>query len=190
VQTTVDLQDIYRRAGAGFAARVHRVGGRWADPTPLPGWDVRALVHHLVEEQRWAVPLLAGATIQQVGDQLGGDLLGDDPVAAFDAAAAAAMAAVQAEGALEGTVHLSFGDCPGREYVMQLAADHLVHTWDLDRALGVDEPLDPAAVAAVRAWFGEHEPAYRQAGLIGPRVEVGPGAGALAELLGMFGRTP
>jgi len=190
MQTTVDIQEIYRRAGAGFAARVHQVDGRWTDPTPLPGWDVRALVHHLVEEQRWAVPLLAGRTIQQVGDLLAGDLLGDDPVAAFDAAAAAALEAVQADGALEGTVHLSFGDCPGHEYVMQLAADHLVHTWDLARALGVDETLDPAASTAVRDWFADHEPAYRQAGLIGPRVDPAPGSGPGAELLGMFGRTP
>jgi uncharacterized protein (TIGR03086 family) len=190
MQTTVDIQEIYRRAGAGFAARVHQVDGRWTDPTPLPGWDVRALVHHLVEEQRWAPALLAGETIEQVGDRFAGDLLGTDPVPAFDAAAAAALEAVEAQGALQRTVHLSFGDCPGREYVMQLAADHLVHTWDLARALGVDETLDPAATTAVRDWFADHEPAYRQAGLIGPRVDPAPGSGPGAELLGMFGRTP
>jgi uncharacterized protein (TIGR03086 family) len=190
MQTTVDVCEIYRRAGAGFAAGVHRVGERWTDPTPLPGWDVRALVHHLVEEQRWAPPLLGGQTIHQVGDRFAGDLLGTDPVPAFDAAAGKALEAVHAEGALERTVHLSSGECPGHEYVMQLAADHLVHSWDLARALGLDETLDPAATAAVRDWFADREPLYRQAGLIGPRVEAGPGSDSQAELLGMFGRTP
>jgi hypothetical protein len=73
---------------------------------------------------------------------------------------------------------------------MQLAADHLVHTWDLARALGLDPTLDPAATAVVRDWFTDNEPLYRQAGLIGPRVEVAPGSTAQDELLGMFGRTP
>jgi uncharacterized protein (TIGR03086 family) len=97
---------------------------------------------------------------------------------------------VQADGALDRTVHLSFGDHPGREYTMQLAADHLVHAVDLARALGVDDTVDPAAAAAIRDWFGPMEAAYRDMGVIGPREEVPAGAGAQAELLGMMGRTP
>lgn len=186
--TSVDTREIYARASAGFGDRVHVVGDRWADPTPLPGWTVRDLVHHLVDEERWTPPLFAGSTIEEVGDRFEGDLLGDDPVAAFDEAAAAALAAVRTDGALERTVHLSFGDHPGREYAMQLAADHLVHTWDLSRAIGVDETLDPDAVAAIRGWFAGTEPAYRDMGVIGPRVDVPAGAGPQAELLGMFGR--
>ena len=188
--TTVDVREIYARAGAGFGERVHAVGGRWTEPTPLPGWNVRELVHHLVEEERWTPPLFAGATIAEIGDRFDGDLLGDDAVGAFEAAAAAALAAVQADGAMERTVHLSFGDHPGREYAMQLAADHLVHSWDLARALGADDTLDPEVVRAVRGWFGDLEPAYREMGVIGPRVDVPTGAGEQAQLLGMFGRTP
>ena len=55
---------------------------------------------------------------------------------------------------MERTVHLSFGDHPGSEYAMQLAADHLVHAWDLARSLGVDDRLDAARCAAVNDWFG------------------------------------
>jgi hypothetical protein len=73
---------------------------------------------------------------------------------------------------------------------MQLAADHLVHTWDLARAVGADETLDPDAVAAVLEWFDATEMLYREAGLIGARVEVGPGAGPQEMLLARFGRKP
>jgi uncharacterized protein (TIGR03086 family) len=190
MRTTVDVRAVHTRCVGEFGARVHLVGDRWDAPTPLPGWDVRQLVRHIVEEEVWAPPLFAGETIEQVGDRFAGDLLGDDPVRAFDAAAAAAVAAVGAEGALERTVHLSFGDHPGREYAMQLAADHLVHAVDLARALGVDDTVDESTAAAVRDWFGAVEPAYREMGAIGPRVDVPAGAGPQAELLGMMGRTP
>ena len=185
-----DVREIYARSSAAFGERVHAVDGRWNTPTPLPGWTVRQLVNHLVNEERWTPPLLSGATIEEVGSRFDGDLLGDDPVAVFDDAAAAALAAVRADGALGGTVHLSFGDHPAREYAMQLAADHLVHAWDLARAIGADETLDTDAVTAVREWFDAMETTYRDAGVIGPRVELPADANEQATLLAMMGRTP
>jgi uncharacterized protein (TIGR03086 family) len=187
---TLDARELYRRASAEFGARVHRVGDRWTAPTPCAGWDVRELVRHLVDEERWAPPLLAGATIAEVGDRLAGEPLGDDPVAALDGATQRAVAAVESQDALTRTVHLSFGDVPGQEYVLQLAADHLVHAWDLGQALGEDSALDAEAVAAVREWFRSVEPVYRRAGVIGPRAAVPEGAGPQEELLAMFGRSP
>jgi uncharacterized protein (TIGR03086 family) len=185
-----NVQEIYDRCAAEFAARVHAVGASWDRPTELPGWDVRDLVHHLVYEERWTPPMLAGSTMAEVGDRFEGDLLGDYPVTAFDEAAAEALAAVQADGVLERIVHLSFGDHPGLEYVMQLSADHLVHAVDLARALGVDETLEPEVTDAVLAWFEPMEDMYREYGVIGPRVEWAAGAGAQARLLGMMGRRP
>jgi uncharacterized protein (TIGR03086 family) len=188
--TTLDARELYRRASAEFTTRVHRVGDRWAAPTPCAGWDVRALVRHLVEEERGAPPLLDGATMAEVGDRFAGDLLGADPVAAVDGAAPGAVSAVESHDALTRTVHLSFGDVPGEEYVMQLAADHLVHAWDLGQALGDDSALDAEAVATVREWFAAVEPLYRKVGVIGPRAAVPEGAGEQDELLAMFGRSP
>jgi len=188
--SVMDIREIYARCSAGFAERVHAVGDRWSDPTPLPGWDVRALVNHLVNEQRWAPELFGGATVDEIGARFDGDLLGDDPVATFDEAAGVALAAVQADGAVEGTVHLSFGDRPGHEYTMQLSADHLVHTWDLARATGGDETLDADVVAVIMDWFPSTQPLYREIDVIGPPVDVPAGAGPQDRLLAMFGRTP
>ena len=147
-------------------------------------------MHHIVEEELWAPPLLAGRTIAEVGDSLSGDLLGDNPVRAFERASAAAVEAVRSPGAMERTVHLSFGDFPGSEYAMQLAADHLVHAWDLGRAVGADTTLDAESVTAVRAWFTDRENVYRSSGAIGPRVSLPGGASPQDELLASFGRTP
>lgn len=190
--TTLAVPELYRRCSAEFGRRVWAASGRWDAPTPLPDWNVRRLVHHVVEEERWAPPLLAGKTVDEVGTRLAGDLLGDDPAAPFTAAAAAAAAldAVAAPGALDRTVHLSFGDHPGSEYALQLAADHLVHAVDLARALDLDETVDPEAAAAIEGWFAPMEATYRSMGAIGPRVEVPADAGPAARLLGMMGRRP
>jgi uncharacterized protein (TIGR03086 family) len=148
------------------------------------------LVHHVVEEQRWAPPLFAGATIAEVGDRFAGDLLGADPVATLDEASRAALAAAQAPGALERVVHLSFGDVGAAEYAMQLAADHLIHAWDLGVAIGEQPTLDAEAVATVRAWFESVEHLYRDAGLVGPRVPLPDLATPQQHLIAMFGRQP
>ncbi|MDN5857920.1 MAG: TIGR03086 family metal-binding protein [Pseudonocardia sp.] len=187
----MDVPEIYARCSSAFSDRVHLVDDRWDAPTALPGWSVRALVNHLVNEERWTPELFAGATVDEVGDRFDGDLLGADPIATFDEAAAAALRTVQDAGAMDRTVHLSFGDRPGSEYALQLSADHLVHAWDLARALGTDERLDEEVVEALLGWYvGETEELYRRIGVIGPRVDVPAGTGAQAELLGRFGRQP
>jgi uncharacterized protein (TIGR03086 family) len=185
-----DQAALHRRAVGEFDARVRAVGDdQWELPTPCSDWNVRQLVNHLVYEDRWTVPLMEGSTIAAVGDRYEGDLLGDDPKGAWAESCAEAVAAVQADGALERMVDLSSGPTPAGEYVSQLLADHLIHAWDLARAVGADERLDPELVEACAAWFTEMEPHYRAAGAIGERPETPPGADAQTILLAAFGRT-
>jgi uncharacterized protein (TIGR03086 family) len=179
---------LYRRASDWFGTVVHTVAaGQWHEPTPCAGWDVRALVNHVVGENRWAVPLFAGKTIADVGDGLDGDLLGEDPVQAWIDSAAEACDAVDRPGAMTATVHLSFGDFSGEDYANQLFADLLVHGWDLARAIGAAEHLDPELVEACSLWFASWEDGYRHAGAIGPRLPV-EGDDPTAGLLAAFGR--
>ena len=180
--------DLYTRCDAAFRERLAAVDGRWAAPTALPGWDVRALVHHVVVEERWAPPIFAGLSIGEVGDIFEGDQLVPDPLSAARDASGAALDAVREEGAMERTVQLSFGETPAAEYARQLAADHLVHAWDLAAAIGADRGLDPELVAEVAGWFAEREEMYRQGGAIGPRVEAS--GDAQTELLAACGRDP
>jgi hypothetical protein len=122
----MDLVALHYGATEAFGARVEAVREeQWSLPTPCTDWNVRDLVNHLVYENRWTDPILAGKTIEEVGDRFEGDLLGDDPVAAWRDAVAEARAAVAAPGALGRAVHLSFGDAPAELYVHQLFADHL-----------------------------------------------------------------
>jgi uncharacterized protein (TIGR03086 family) len=183
----MDLNTLYHRTVECWADRVNGVPpDGWEGPTPCREWSVRDLVNHVVGEDLWTVPLMRGRTIADVGDSLDGDLLGDDPVrSALDAAmeATTAVAEVLPAG---GTVHLSYGEESMEEYVHQLAADHLVHSWDLAVATGTDRRLDPHLVSEVAMWFADREAMYRGGGAVGPRgISHG---GAQGELLAAFGR--
>jgi uncharacterized protein (TIGR03086 family) len=187
--STSELPGLLAAAVACFGDRVHQVGDdQWGDPTPDEGWDVRTLVNHLVNECLWAPPLLAGQTIAEVGDRFDGDLLGDDPRGAFDRAAAALVAAASEEGALDRTVHVSYGDIPGAEYVRQVLSDHVVHAWDLARAIGADEALDPGLVEWVLVYMAPNADAARAAGVFGPEVDVPDCSDPLTRLLAVTGR--
>jgi uncharacterized protein (TIGR03086 family) len=148
----------------------------------------RYLVNHVVGEDLWVPPLLAGSTIAEVGDRFDRDVLGAEAVAAWTSASAAAVQAVDENSAMGRIVHLSFGDVPGREYVMQLFADHLFHAWDLARAIGASERLDTELVASCATWFDAAEDAYRSAGAIAARPPVPGEADAQTVLLARFGR--
>ncbi len=200
------VTDLHRRSVEGFVALVEAfdppeaAAGGWSAPTPCADWDVRTLLNHIVNEDLWTVPLMEGATMEEVGDRFDGDLLGDQALAATRAACDMAVTAT-ASGCVAGaTVHLSFGDTPAEEYAYQLAADHIIHGWDLAAATGGDRTIDPELVEACASWFAEREDLYRSAGVIGPRPaggddgDGGDGGGSAADpqsrLLRAFGRDP
>ena len=185
-----DVVRLHAQSVELFLDRVRTVPEeRWSQGTPCSAWDVRELVNHVVGEDRWTAPLLDGQTIEDVGDRLDGDLLGELPVQACEAAGKEAVAAFGETGARERTVHLSFGHTPAAEYAWQLIADHLVHAWDLAAATGGDTRLDADLVTAVAGWYAEREDLYRQAGAVGDRPAV-DAADAQDELMVAFGRDP
>jgi uncharacterized protein (TIGR03086 family) len=149
---------------------------------------VRDLVNHIVYENVWTPPLMEGQTIEQVGDRFEGDLLGDDPVVAWNKASAAALASVEADGALDRTVHLSYGDVPAGEYIEQLFNDHVIHAWDLARGIEADDELDPELVEVLYAGAQPREEQLRESGMFGDKVEVPDDADTQTKLLALMGR--
>jgi uncharacterized protein (TIGR03086 family) len=185
----MDVPAMFSQAVGEFDARVRVIGdGQWQAATPNEGWNVRDLVNHVTGEDLWAPPLLAGSTIAEVGDRFDGNVLGADPLAAWIAASAGAVRAAGQDGAMDRIVHLSFGDFPGREYTQQLVAEHLIHAWDLARAIGADERLDGELIESCASWFDAVEDAYRNAGVIAARTPVAGDADAQTVLLARFGR--
>ena len=187
----VELIEAHGLAITEFDRRVRRVRPeQWTLATPCAKWSVRDLVAHLVHEQLWAPELLAGCTVEQVGDRFDGDVLGADPLHSWVLAAAAAREAWITPKALLRPVHLSYGKTTAVEYGWQMTADLVVHAWDLARAVGADTRLDDGLVSAVLDYLAPHAAEWRSAGVFGPEVAVPTGADPLSRLLGLTGRTP
>ncbi len=190
---TADRPPVLARHGEAldlFTQRVHAVrADQWDAPTPCTDWTVRDLVNHLTAEQLWVPPLLRdGATVDSVGDAFDGDMLGPDPVASWDTAAAASRAAFHEPGALDRAVHLSFGETPAPFYCGQMTTDLVVHAWDLSRAIGADETLPEALVEFSLGEIAPYAEELEKSGLFAPPIPPPPGADAQTELLCLVGR--
>jgi uncharacterized protein (TIGR03086 family) len=184
-----EITNTFQRASGHFSDLVQQVkDDQWGNATPCSDWDVRALVNHLVYEARWVPPLLKGQTIEQVGTQFDGDLLGADPKTSYDDALGGARTAITAPGATEGTVHLSYGETPAVEYLAQLTCDFVVHAWDLARGIGADDALDPDLGQFVDDTARPQAAMLAASGLFDPPVDVADDADPQTKLLALFGR--
>ncbi|MFE0462008.1 TIGR03086 family metal-binding protein [Kitasatospora sp. NPDC058965] len=187
--TPADVLSLHAEAVASFGRRVAGVAAnQWSAPTPCTAWSVRDLVNHLTTEQLWVPELLLGATVAEVGDRFDGDRLGDDPVASWTAAAAAARAALELPDALELVVHLSYGDRSAQEYCAELTVDLTVHTWDLARATGQDARLAPELVAFALHEVTPYADQLSDTGYFDPPVPAAADADPQTRLLALLGR--
>jgi len=168
----MDAATAFRRASDGYLQRAQRISAdQWSDSTPCSDWDVRALVNHVTGEYLWLPELMAGKTVAEVGSRFDGDVLGDDPLGVLSDGLESAQAAAAGPDALTRTVHLSFGDVPGSDYLEQMALDGVLHGWDLARAIGADEAIDAELVDFAYAYLQQHADEWRSGGAFGPAKE-------------------
>ncbi|MFE3289490.1 TIGR03086 family metal-binding protein [Rhodococcus sp. NPDC059234] len=173
-----------RRAMQEFGSRVDAVTD-WEAPTPDTEWDVADLVRHVVVEQQWIPPLLSGLTLAEAGDRvrpLGADLAAEWHRFAGLAAAAWEVAPPAAP------VHLSYGTVTVEHYLREQVSDITIHSWDLARAAGLDETLDPTLVEAVWEVLDAQREMLSASGLFAAPVEVSVDAPLQTRLLALTGR--
>jgi uncharacterized protein (TIGR03086 family) len=157
------------------------------DPTPCAQWDVRSLVNHIVGAQYFFAAGVTGAAPGGHEDFASGDYL-----AAYDTAAAAAVAAFAGDGVMEKTLTLPFGQMPGAAFLGMAATDTLTHGWDLAKATGQDTDLAPELSAQLLAVSRQAiQPAFRsEEGTVFGLEQPAPAGGSNADQLAAFlGRT-
>ncbi|MDT8912635.1 TIGR03086 family metal-binding protein [Amycolatopsis sp. PS_44_ISF1] len=187
----MDLLDAHGRAVDVFDRAVRETGpAGWGRGTPCTEWSVRDVVNHLVAEQLWVPHLLAGATLDDVGDRFEGDVLGEDPVAAWARASAAARAAWLSPGAVQHTVHVSFGLIPAEEYGWQMTLDLAVHGWDVATALGRPNPVPDELAGRLLDMLRPMVEQWQGLGVFDPPVAAGRTADAPTRLVALLGRHP
>jgi uncharacterized protein (TIGR03086 family) len=162
---------------------------RWQAATPCPGWDVRALVNHLVSGNLWAASIGAGARIEEVGGRLDGDLLGTDPAAAYADSASAASAVFHRPGALRAPCAVSYGPVSGSVYAGHRLIDVLIHGWDLATPTGQDATLDDGLAEACRKIAEPQIESLRASGAFANGAGVPAEASVQTRLLALLGRS-
>lgn len=174
----------HRAVTAGFTARV-RGASDWDAPAPVAGWRARDVVAHLVE---WFPDFLTSAT-GLVLDR--GPSPKEDPVVAWQVHTDAVQRLLDGPEAATPFRHPVVGEMPLPTAIDRFyTTDVFLHTWDLARATGQDERLDPQTCAELLAEMVPMEELIRSSGQYGPRVPVPPDADAQTRLLGFIGREP
>jgi uncharacterized protein (TIGR03086 family) len=171
--------------GSDLLEQLH--DGQLDNPTPCSEWNVRQLLNHMIYEIAWVPELLGGKRIEDVGDKLDGDLVGDDPVKSWEHYATLALAAVQ-QADKESTVHLSYGDGPAARYVNEVGGDVIIHSWDLAKGLGQDFHIDGDLTDDVIKATEHVMPMAREYNLIAKQKDVKSDSTDEAKLLAVFGR--
>jgi uncharacterized protein (TIGR03086 family) len=178
-----EFRDIGGRFGA-VAAAVRPE--QWDGPAPVAGWPARDVVRHLVE---WFPPFLAGGAAVELPP---GPSVDQDPAAAWRHLQDQIQALLDDPASAERVLsNPHIGEVPLPRAVSQFfTGDVFMHTWDLARATGQDDTLDPGRCAEMLAGMEAYEDAMRSSGQYGPAVEVAADADVQSRLLGFIGRDP
>jgi len=177
----------HRRVAGEFTATVEGVApDDWDRPAPVDGWVARDVVRHLVE---WFPALLQHGT---------GIVLAAGPSVDLDPGGAWRSQADAVQGLLDDPATArQEHDLPhiGRMALEQAVdmiytGDVFLHRWDLARATGQDEALDPETCAAMYEAMVPMDEVLRQSGPYGPKVEVPDDADIQTKLLAFIGRRP
>lgn len=182
-----EMADRYRTVAGAFTERVAGVpADAWSNDAPPEGWDARDVVRHLLE---WVPGLLSSGSDVELTD---GPSVDDDPLGAWTTMSDAIQAVLDDPAVSERRFsHPKAGDHPLDQAIgMFVMGDVLLHTWDLARATGQDETLDPAEVVAMYEGMLPIDEMLRQSGQYGPKVEVPDDADVQTKLIAFVGRQP
>ena len=187
-----EIADRYRRRADRFEQLVvDTPADRWDAPSPCAEWSARDVVGHVVD--------MHGVMFRPLDRRLSpAPSVADDPVAAFRAARADVEALLDDPATATRECDTPMGRMAVEQHVDGVpSADLVIHGWDLARATGQDDTIDPDEVA--RMWpdaqgIGEEmrTPDFFGPGIVvfGPEVAVPDDAPLQDRLLGLLGRNP
>ncbi len=180
--------DEYREIAGRFTELVEAVpdDATWSRRSPVPEWTARDVVGHLVE---WFPAFLAsgaGVTLPQ------GPSVDKDPVSAWRTMSDGVQAVLDDPASADKKlVDRHIGEVALPMAIAQFFTnDVFMHTWDLARATGQDETLDPQRCAALLEQMQPLDDVLRSSGQYGPKVGVPDDADAQTTMLAFIGRNP
>ena len=187
-----EIAQRYRRRADIFDGTVAAVGpDDWGRPSPCAEWDARDVVRHVVDMHHVMLRPYGREPAAAPG-------VDDDPLAAFRAARSEIEAILDDRELATRRTESPAGTMAGADMVDQVAsADLVIHRWDLARATGQDDAIDPEELERMWPAFQQIPDVMRVPGafgpgitVFGPVVEVPADASLQDRALGLVGRDP
>jgi len=178
--------DRYRKVSEAFTRRVVSVpADAWDRPAPCAGWVARDVVGHLVE---W-LPAFFFDTFDL--DHPPVPSVEADPAAAWSVVDGTIQSALDDPAVAARVRSTPMGDWTFAQTIDTICTpDVLIHTWDLARATGLDERLDPDEIHRFASAMEPMDEMLRASGQYGPRVPVSDEADEQTRVLAFLGRRP
>ena len=174
-----EMLSLYRRSNEWVVANVAGATGKLQAQTPCDRWDVRTLMNHMLDTQRYFVGSARGEEVAPPSPNPP-SIISDDPVADFERSGDETLRMFADPEVLKKT---------GPMLGIALS-DQLLHAWDLAKATGQDatmpEGLPEAAFNVIHGRFTDEQ----RVGIFKPEVQVGAEASSQDRLLAYTGRDP
>ena len=186
------IAERYRTRADAFQRKVEAVRPeQWSNQSPCEDWKARDVVRHIVD--------MHAAMLRPIGRGLSpAPSVDEDPLAAFTSARADVERMLVDAEVASSAVSTPTGEMTAEQHVDQVvSADMVLHGWDLARATGQDDTIDPAELD--RMWPGVQNipdvmrtPGAFGPGIVvfGPEVKVPDHASRQDRVLGLLGRDP
>jgi uncharacterized protein (TIGR03086 family) len=180
-----EVAERHLRTCRRFGEAVAAASGRWSAPSPCPDWDAGAVVEHVIGFHD--VLLLRPMGAKPERPKL-------DPARRWEITYAALVSLFERPGLFDGPIDVpAIGHNPptrieATPLVGLLSQDVLIHTWDLARAVGADDRLDPDWCRHFLSRLPEDPTAQVRSGMFAPPLEPPPGADPRTVLLARMGR--
>lgn len=154
---------------------------QWSATSPCEGWTAADVATHAAGVLNMVQTTASGTPAAPASD---------DIHAAWAQARDGVISALDQPGVLKKVVASPFGEMPVDNLIGILFADTLTHTWDLARAVGGDEALDPDLVAAADATLRPVVDGFRGPTTFGPAVAASDSDTPQQRFLKVLGRKP
>ncbi|MCK8642562.1 maleylpyruvate isomerase family mycothiol-dependent enzyme [Mycobacterium colombiense] len=167
-----DVSALHLAVCRRFGEAVRAANGKWDRPSPCDAWDARGVLKHVIgfHDVLLLRPLGCKPDRPRDDPQARWQLTYDSVATAFESGRATQL----------------------DEYRLMpnLTRDVLVHTWDLARAVGADDGLDPAWCELFHAGLPEDPHTLAASGMFGAPIVIGDENDVQARLLARLGRDP
>jgi uncharacterized protein (TIGR03086 family) len=127
----------------------------WDAPSPCEGWSARHVLGHVVAMQHYFTACIDGRPPPMDPMTEPDRHAGERPAAAWAEARDAVLEAIDRPGVLDEVVDTMADPVRVDDLIRFNVVDTTVHSWDLARAAGVDDRLDPGLLGRCLVLLGE-----------------------------------